>query len=45
MKLVQECTKEKKITIAERKRGHEVNADKRNDSIIEIGGANPTHAL
>lgn len=24
---------------------HEVNIDKRNDSIIEIGGANPTHAL
>lgn len=37
--------KGKKITIAERKRAHEVNIDKRNDSIIEIGGANPTHAL
>lgn len=24
---------------------HEVNADKRNNPIIEIGGANPTHAL
>lgn len=37
--------KGKKITIAERKHAREVNADKRNDSIIEIGGANPTHAL
>ena len=37
--------KGKKITIAERKRAHEVNTDKRNDSIIEIDGANPIHAL